>query len=105
MLCEFIYYWLISNKIAFLVVWCCIYNIIASQADSLSIKNGIDNPGILTTDHFGDFSSRINQNFKLALYFTEDFLINHAPDFQTGLNFVFPYNTTSISFITHALVC
>jgi hypothetical protein len=29
-------------------------------------------------------------NFKLALYFKEDFLINNAPDFQTGLNLQFP---------------
>ncbi len=38
----------------------------AQQIDSLSIKNGIDNPSILTTHHFGIFSSRINQNFKIA---------------------------------------
>ncbi len=36
-----------------------------SQAkDSLSFKNGIENPSLLSTHHFGIFSSRINQNFK-----------------------------------------
>ena len=35
------------------------------QKDSLSIKNGIEIPSNLTTHHFGIFSSRINQNFKI----------------------------------------
>ena len=34
--------------------------------DSLAFKNGIDRPSILSTHHFGIFSSRINQNFKIA---------------------------------------
>lgn len=38
--------------------------LIAQQKDSLSIKNGIDNPSLLTTHHFGIFSSRIHSNFK-----------------------------------------
>ena len=33
--------------------------------DSLYFKNGIENPSLLTTHHFGIFSARINQNFKL----------------------------------------
>ena len=36
----------------------------AQEKDSLSIKNGIDNPNTQTTHHFGIFSSRIQQNFK-----------------------------------------
>ncbi|WP_418603478.1 hypothetical protein [Hwangdonia sp.] len=36
------------------------------QKDSLSLKNGVDNPNILSTHHFGIFSSRIHQNFKIA---------------------------------------
>ncbi|GAA3587159.1 hypothetical protein Q4Q39_19420 [Flavivirga amylovorans] len=54
-------------KKGFFIVFC-IYNhfIVAQQKDSLSIKNGIDNPSLLTTHHFGIFSSRINSNFKLA---------------------------------------
>ena len=32
--------------------------------DSLPIKNGIENPSLLTTHHFGIFSSRMNTNFK-----------------------------------------
>ena len=39
--------------------------VFAQQQDSLSIKNGIDNPSILATHHFGIFSSRINNNFKI----------------------------------------
>jgi hypothetical protein len=38
----------------------------AQQKDSLSIKNGIDNPSLLSTHHFGVFSSRLNTNFKCA---------------------------------------
>ncbi len=40
--------------------------ITAQEKDSLLIKNGIDNPSILSTHHFGIFSSRINTNFKYA---------------------------------------
>lgn len=36
----------------------------AQEKDSLFIKNGIDNPSLLSTHHFGIFSSRINTNFK-----------------------------------------
>ena len=38
----------------------------AQQKDTLQIKNGIDKPSILSLHHFGIFSSRINQNFKIA---------------------------------------
>ncbi|WP_143185568.1 hypothetical protein [Winogradskyella jejuensis] len=37
---------------------------ISQSKDSLFIKNGIDNPNMQTTHHFGIFSSRIQQNFK-----------------------------------------
>ncbi len=36
----------------------------AQKIDSLLIKNGIQNPSLLSTHHFGIFSSRINTNFK-----------------------------------------
>ena len=44
----------------------CIYSsiVVAQKKDSLSIKNGIENPSLLATHHFGIFSSRINTNFK-----------------------------------------
>ena len=58
-------------------------NITAQQADSLSIKNGIDNPSILSTHHFGIFSSRINQNFKIAPPKTSTLYINSV----SGNNF------------------
>ncbi|MCF7568889.1 hypothetical protein L3X37_11015 [Sabulilitoribacter arenilitoris] len=49
----------------------------AQQTDSLSIKNGIDNPNILTTHHFGIFSSRIHQNFKIKPPNNTTFSINY----------------------------
>lgn len=71
------------KKFTFLIIWCCVYHIKAQQADSLSIKNGIDNPSILTTHHFGFFSSRINQNFKIAPPKTSTLYINSV----SGNNF------------------
>lgn len=38
---------------------------LAQEKDSIVLKNGIDRPSILTTHHFGIFSARINQNFKI----------------------------------------
>ena len=37
----------------------------SQKKDATSFKNGIENPSLLTTHHFGIFSSRINQNFKI----------------------------------------
>lgn len=39
----------------------------SQEKDSVYFKNGIENPSLLTTHHFGIFSSRINQNFKLKV--------------------------------------
>jgi hypothetical protein len=55
----------------------------AQQKDSLIIKNGIDKPSILTTHHFGIFSSRINQNFKIA----PSKRTNLSFDYSSGNNF------------------
>ena len=54
-----------------------------AQNDSLSIKNGIENPSILSTHHFGIFSGRINQNFKMAPPKKTTLFINSA----SGNNF------------------
>lgn len=51
---------------------------VAQQKDSLSIKNGIDKPSILATHHFGIFSSRINQNFKIHPETNPTFTISYA---------------------------
>lgn len=51
---------------------------VAQQKDSLSIKNGIDRPSILTTHHFGIFSSRINQNFKIHPETNTKFTFSYA---------------------------
>lgn len=55
-----------QQKLFFIII--CIYSIqlTAQQKDSLSIKNGIDNPSLLATHHFGIFSARINTNFKFT---------------------------------------
>ncbi|WP_338357555.1 hypothetical protein [Yeosuana marina] len=55
----------------------------AQQNDSLSFKNGIDKPSILATHHFGIFSSRINQNFKISPSPNSTFSLNYA----SGNNF------------------
>ncbi|WP_298554015.1 hypothetical protein [uncultured Algibacter sp.] len=52
------------KKRLFVLLYLCSLIITAQKQDSLSFKNGIDNPSILSTHHFGIFSSRINTNFK-----------------------------------------
>ena len=37
----------------------------SQKRDSISLKNGIDKPSLLPIHHFGMFSARINQNFKI----------------------------------------
>lgn len=49
-----------------LVFFISLNSITHAQKDSIVLKNGIDKPSILSTHHFGIFSSRINQNFKIA---------------------------------------
>lgn len=36
------------------------------KKDTIALKNGIEKPSLLSTHHFGMFSARINQNFKIA---------------------------------------
>lgn len=50
----------------------------AQQKDSLQIKNGVDRPHILSLHHFGIFSSRINQNFKITPPKTATFTVNYS---------------------------
>ncbi|WP_158839375.1 hypothetical protein [Polaribacter sp. L3A8] len=38
---------------------------LAQKTDSIPLKNGIDKPSLLPIHHFGMFSARINQNFKI----------------------------------------
>ncbi len=57
--------------------------IYAQEQDSLCIKNGIDNPYILPTHHFGIFSSRIHQNFRIRPNAKPTFSFNYA----SGNNF------------------
>lgn len=64
----------------------------AQQTDSLSIKNGIDNPSILSTHHFGIFSSRLNTNFKHTAPKKTTFTFNYTSgnNFQPFLEAHFP---------------
>ncbi|MFY0602825.1 MAG: hypothetical protein JXQ93_02675 [Flavobacteriaceae bacterium] len=39
---------------------------IGQENDSIPFKNGIERPNMASTHHFGIFSARINQNFKIA---------------------------------------
>ncbi len=55
----------------------------AQEKDSISFKNGIDRPSILSTHHFGIFSARINNNFKIAPPKQAAFSINYT----SGNNF------------------
>lgn len=59
---------------------CCL---LAQQKDSIPFKNGIDRPSILSTHHFGIFSARINNNFKIAPPKRKTFSINYT----SGNNF------------------
>lgn len=44
-----------------------IYHLSSGQKkDTIAFKNGIEKPSLLSTHHFGMFSARINQNFKIA---------------------------------------
>ncbi|MEL0457420.1 hypothetical protein WJN01_14365 [Flavobacteriaceae bacterium SZ-1-7] len=71
-------------KKLFVLFICSIYiNGFAQEKDSLSYKNGISNPSLLATHHFGIFSSRINANFKYLPYKKPRFSI----DYSSGNNF------------------
>lgn len=80
------------KKIVFFIFSCVTSILLAQQTDSLSIKNGIDNPSILTTHHFGIFSSRINQNFKIRPHqkTTLDFNLVSGNNFHPFVEGYFP---------------
>lgn len=52
------------KKLYPIIFFTCSLNTYAVQKENSPTKNGIDNPSLLTTHHFGIFSSRINSNFK-----------------------------------------
>jgi len=54
------------------------FSTLAQQKDSVSLKNGIDKPSILALHHFGVFSSRIHQNFKLSPNLNTSVSLNYA---------------------------
>lgn len=52
------------KKISFLL-FLIAFQSYSQQKEMLNFKNGIENPSLLSTHHFGIFSSRIQQNFQL----------------------------------------
>ncbi|MFV9552389.1 hypothetical protein [Algibacter sp. PT7-4] len=72
------------QKKGLLILLCLLsFNINAQEKDSLLYKNGINNPSILSTHHFGIFSSRINTNFK----YTPPQKTTLALNYTSGNNF------------------
>lgn len=69
--------------ISFIVFGLFIIQSKAQTLDSLAFKNGIDNPNMQTTHHFGIFSSRISQNFKIRPSRNKSLSFNYA----SGNNF------------------
>ena len=68
----------------------------AQERDSLAIKNGIDRPSVLATHHFGIFSSRINQNFKITPITHPTFSVNYTSgnSFHPFVEAYFPKDPT-----------
>ena len=58
------YFYLMFQKSALLFIFLISIASFAQKKDSLQLKNGIENHSLLSTHHFGIFSSRINSNFK-----------------------------------------
>ncbi|MGB5419768.1 hypothetical protein [Algibacter sp.] len=54
------------KKRLFIILCFCSLIATTQEPDSLFVKNGIEKPSILSTHHFGIFSSRLNTNFKYA---------------------------------------
>ncbi|MCG1034773.1 hypothetical protein [Polaribacter sargassicola] len=55
---------MIKKNLFFLLISVPIF-VFGQKKDSIPLKNGIDKPSLLPIHHFGMFSSRINQNFKV----------------------------------------
>ncbi|WP_405609491.1 hypothetical protein [Polaribacter sp. Asnod1-A03] len=55
---------MLKKNFFFLLLFVSLFSL-GQKQDSISLKNGIDKPSLLPIHHFGMFSSRINQNFKI----------------------------------------
>jgi hypothetical protein len=66
----------------------------AQENDSIPLKNGIDKPNILPIHHFGLFSARINQNFKVRApqKATLNFSLSSANTFHPFVEMYLPEN-------------
>jgi hypothetical protein len=66
----------------------------AQEKDNLVFKNGIERPSILSTHHFGIFSARINQNFKISPPKSSTFSLNYTSGntFHPYVEAYFPKN-------------
>ena len=54
-----------KKRICFFIFLTFTFFCFSQKKDSIQLKNGIDKPSMLPIHHFGLFSSRINQNFKV----------------------------------------
>lgn len=63
MFVEFTYFYQMQKKFLFLFLFI-LFHGFSQEKETTYFKNGIENPSLLTTHHFGIFSSRINSNFK-----------------------------------------
>ncbi|GAA4280276.1 hypothetical protein [Gaetbulibacter aestuarii] len=78
---------------------------LSQENDSIVFKNGIDNPSLLTTHHFGIFSSRINTNFKLQSPQKTTFTFNHISGntFHPYVEAYFPKDPTVREQLSHII--
>lgn len=58
------FYKMQQKNIFFLLLFITFFSF-GQKQDSIQLKNGIDKPSLLPIHHFGMFSARINQNFKI----------------------------------------
>jgi len=66
------------QKKLFIVFLLIFYKGFSQEKETTSFKNGIENPSLQTTHHFGIFSSRINSNFKHQAVAKTTFSFNYA---------------------------
>ena len=59
------YFYQMQRKSIFFLLFFVSISFFGQKQDSIPLKNGIDKPSMLPIHHFGMFSARINQNFKI----------------------------------------
>jgi hypothetical protein len=69
---------MLKNSLTILACLFVAFTMAQEKVTLTSIKNGIDKPSILSLHHFGIFSSRINQNFKIKSSANSTFTFSYA---------------------------